>query len=76
MCDGSTPTYDANVETIISGRCIGCHGSGSSNGDMSNYVKISNYTANGKFEKEVLKNQSMPTSGPLSESELNMLGRK
>lgn len=73
VCDGSSPTYDVDVETIISGRCIGCHGSGSSNGDMSTYAKLSNYTTNGDFEKEVLTKQSMPTSGPLPESELNML---
>ena len=73
VCDGSTPTYDTNVEIFISGRCLSCHGTGSSNGDMSSYAKLSAYTSNGKFEKEVLTNQSMPTSGPLPESELNML---
>ncbi|MFT5859932.1 MAG: hypothetical protein ACI865_002039 [Flavobacteriaceae bacterium] len=73
VCDGSSPTYDANVETIISGSCIGCHGFGSSNGDMSTYAALSQYTANGSFEKEVLTNQSMPTSGPLAESQLNLI---
>ena len=73
VCDGSNPTYDANVQTIIQQNCIQCHGSGSSNGDFSTYAGLSSVTTNGKFEKEVLTDQTMPQSGPLSEAEQNKL---
>ena len=73
VCDGSTPTYDGYVSGIISSKCSGCHGSGSSDGDYSTYSGLSTITSNGKFEKEVLTDQSMPSNGSISESDLNKL---
>lgn len=73
VCDGSSPTYDADVASIIQQNCIQCHGSGSSNGDFSTYVGLSTVTSNGKFENEVLTNQTMPQSGSLTEAQLNKL---
>lgn len=72
-CDGSTPTYDADISLIISQNCVQCHGVGSSNGDYSTYAGISTITSNGKFEQEVLTNQTMPQSGSLSEAQLNTI---
>ena len=72
-CDGSSPTYDADVAAVISSKCLQCHGTGSSNGDYSSFSGLSSVIANGKFEKEVLTNQTMPQTGTLSEAQLNQI---
>jgi len=73
VCDGSSPTYDADISLIIQQNCNQCHGSGSSNGDLSTYAGISTVTSNGKFEQEVLTNQTMPQNGSLTEAQLNKI---
>ena len=73
VCDGSSPTYNSYVQSIITSNCSGCHGVGSNNGDFSTYAKLSTVTSNGKFEKEVLTNQSMPQSSPLPDADLDKL---
>ena len=76
VCDGTSPTYDSFVSLLVASNCStsGCHGSGSSNGDFTSYTGLSSVTTNGKFEQEVLTNQSMPQgSSTLSESDLNKL---
>jgi hypothetical protein len=72
-CDGSAPTYTSYVSGIISSKCLSCHGSGSADGDYSTYAKLSAITTNGKFEKEVLTNQTMPKGSTLSEADMNKL---
>ena len=73
VCDGSSPTYDADIASIIQQNCIQCHGSGSSNGNYSTFSGLSVVTADGKFEKEVLTDQTMPQTGSLSEAQLNKI---
>lgn len=73
VCDGSSPTYTSTVSAIISSNCSGCHGPGSNDGDFSTYAKLSTVTSNGKFENEVLTNQSMPQSSPLPDADLDKL---
>lgn len=73
MCDGSSPTYDSDVQLIVNSNCGGCHGAGSPDGDYSTYAGLSSITSNGKFESEVLDKQSMPTSAPLSDADLDLL---
>lgn len=72
-CDGSTPTYDGEVKTLIDANCTssGCHGFSSSRGDYTTYAGIEADLNNGKFEREVLKNQSMPQDGSLTQAEIN-----
>lgn len=73
VCDGSSPTYDADVAAIISQKCLQCHGAGSSNGNYSTYSGLSAVTSSGKFEQEVLTDQTMPQTGSLSEAQLNQI---
>jgi hypothetical protein len=73
VCDGSTPTYDADVSLIISSNCLQCHGNGSSNGNFSTYNGLSTVIANGTFEQEVLTDQTMPQTGSLTEAQLNLI---
>ncbi|MFT6503704.1 MAG: mono/diheme cytochrome c family protein [Crocinitomicaceae bacterium] len=73
VCDGSAPTYDADVAALISQKCLQCHGAGSSNGNFSTYSGLSAVTSNGKFEQEVLTDRTMPQTGSLSEAELNQI---
>lgn len=72
-CDGSSPTYNSYVKGIIASNCSGCHGPGSSDGDYSTYAGLSTITTNGKFEKEVLDDQSMPKSSALPDADLDKL---
>ncbi|MDX2362357.1 MAG: cytochrome c [Crocinitomicaceae bacterium] len=72
-CDGSSPTYDADISLIIQQNCVQCHGSGSSNGSFTTFAGISTVTSNGKFEQEVLNNQTMPQNGTLSQDQLNKI---
>lgn len=73
VCDGSSPTYDSDVQSIIQQNCIQCHGNGSSNGDFTTYAGLTTVTSNGKFEQEVLTDQTMPQNGSLTEAQLNKL---
>lgn len=66
-CDGSTPTYNSYVQGIVNANCVSCHS------NYSTYSGLSSITTNGKFEKEVLINQSMPKGGSLSADELSKL---
>lgn len=74
-CDGSTPTYNADIKDIIDANCTqsGCHGAGSSRGDFRTYAGLSPYLSNGRFKSEVLTKQSMPQGGSLSHAELNLI---
>ena len=67
VCDGSSPTYDADISLIIQQNCIQCHG------DYSSYAGLSTVISNGQFEKEVLTDQTMPQSSPLTEAQLNKI---
>ncbi len=67
VCDGSSPTYDADIKSIIDQNCVSCHG------NYTTYAGLSGDFSNGKFEKEVLTNQTMPESGSLSEAQLNKI---
>ena len=51
-CDGSTPTYDAGIMTIINNNCTSapCHASGSANGDWTNFAGLNTVINNGEFE--------------------------
>ncbi len=62
VCDGSHPTYVANIKTIIEGNCnsSGCHNAGSSNGDFTSFSGMNAVITNGKFRRQVLTDQTMP----------------
>jgi hypothetical protein len=72
-CDGSTPTYDADISLIIQQSCTPCHASGGSNDNYMTYSNMSSIISNGKFEKEVLTQQSMPQNSSLTEAQLNKI---
>ena len=74
-CDGTNSTYTSNIKTIIDNNCLssGCHGSGSSNGDFTTYEGLKTYCDNGKFQSQVLDNQTMPKGSSLSSDQLNKI---
>ena len=73
VCDGSNPTYDADISLIIDQNCIQCHGANSSHGDFTTYNNMNSVITNGKFEQEVLTDQTMPQNGSLSQEQLNKI---
>lgn len=66
LCDGSSPTYNSFVASLISTNCASCH-------DYSTYAKLSTITQSGAFTQYVLTEQSMPKKSSLSESDLHKL---
>lgn len=67
VCDGSNPTYDANIATIINQNCVSCHS------QYNTYSGLSNIINSGAFEREVLNDQTMPQGSNLSEAQLNQI---
>ncbi|GAB5416825.1 MAG: hypothetical protein Crog4KO_16910 [Crocinitomicaceae bacterium] len=67
VCDGSAPTYDADISAIITQNCVGCHSS------YASYSGLSSDLSNGNFEREVLNEQTMPQGGSLSNAQLNQI---
>jgi len=67
VCDGSSPTYDADIATIITQNCVGCHS------QYNSYSGLSNIISSGAFEREVLIDQTMPSGSSLSEAQLNQI---
>ncbi len=75
-CDGSTPTYDSEIASIINVTCTnsGCHDAGSSVGDWTTYAGMNTVINNGEFEKQVLTDMTMPQgSVTFSEDQLNLI---
>ena len=71
---GDALTYDADMKSLIDSKCAtsGCHGSGSGNGDFSSYSGLVSVINNGRLEREVLTDQTMPRgSSNLSQEEIN-----
>ena len=72
-CDGSNPTYDDTIASIIDQNCLQCHGYHSSHGNFSTFSGLMTVISNGKFEQEVLIEQTMPSNGSLSQEHLNII---
>lgn len=66
-CDGSAPTYNSFVKNLVDSKCVSCHSS------YSTYQGLSSITSDGKFEKEVLINQTMPDGATLTQDDLSKL---
>lgn len=73
--DCSTVTYSATIAPLISSNCgsSGCHGSGSSNGELISYTKIKPYANNGKLKSRVIDIQDMPQGGSLTADQLGQI---
>jgi hypothetical protein len=63
-------TYDADISTIINNNCISCHGSGT-------LLRLTTYSEVvdeiDKVKAEVITDKSMPTTGPLSDSDIEKI---
>lgn len=70
--DCSTVTYSAVISMLTASKCnsASCHGSGSSNGDFTDYTGIKPLADNGKLKTEVLDTQEMPRGSSLTSEQL------
>lgn len=68
-------SYSTDIDTIISAKCGGCHGTGSLNGDLTDYAVLKTKVESGVFKVRVLDvSKDMPQGGPaLPEDELRKL---
>ncbi len=70
----SPVSYSADVDTIISLRCGGCHGVGSLDGNLTDYAVLKTKVESGIFKSKVFITKEMPQGGPaLPENELGKL---
>jgi hypothetical protein len=69
MCDGSEPTYDNEIGGILTAECA----TGSCHPSYASYSGLQGIINNGEFESVVLKNQTMPRGGKLSQSQINSI---
>jgi hypothetical protein len=73
-CNGTTPTFAANVSPLIGSSCAvsGCHAAGSTNGvgELTNYAKIS---ANATAIRSAVVAGRMPKTGTLTEAQKNTI---
>jgi len=71
-CDTVKYTYNANVKNIVYSNCIGCHNTGSANGDLSNHTNLKAYALSGSLIGSI-KGQGytqMPPAGKLSDCDI------
>lgn len=83
FCDSlglNTLTWDAEINVIVQNSCAsetGCHGSGSSLGDYTDYSGLLPFLDNGKVQAEVVLERTMPPNyaqtSTLTEEERDML---
>ena len=68
-CDGSHPTYQNTIKSIIDARCAtaGCHP------NYNTYQGLRNDLEGGDFRREVLVNQTMPQGSSLTQDQLNKI---
>jgi hypothetical protein len=68
-CDGSSPTYQSAIKSIIDSKCAtsNCHP------NFSTYGGLQQDLQSGSFSKEVLKDQTMPKGSALSQDQLNKI---
>jgi hypothetical protein len=68
-CDGSSPTYQNTIKSIIDSKCAtsNCHS------NYSSYNGLRPALDNGSFRREVLVDQTMPQGSSLSQDQLNKI---
>lgn len=71
-CDTVRYRYNATVKTIVTNNCAGCHSTGSSNGNLTDYNTLKAYAQSGSLVGS-LKGQGytqMPPGGKLSDCDI------
>ena len=68
-CDGSNPTYNGAIKTILDARC----GSASCHPNYTSYDGLSSILQNGDFKREVLTSQTMPQGSSLTQEQINKI---
>jgi len=76
FCDTTEYTYSGRISAIFSTNCatsIGCHSSGSNNGQMTSYDEIKAFVDTGLIMDRVIVKKDMPVSRPLSACDQEVL---
>jgi hypothetical protein len=68
-CDGSAPTYESTIKSIIDSKCAtsNCHS------NYSTYGGLQTDLQDGDFRREVLVDQTMPQGSSLTQDQLNKI---
>ena len=75
-CDTSNYSFSGRIAAIFGTSCassIGCHSSGSSNGQMTTYAEIKPFIDNGSITDRVVAKQDMPVTAPLPSCDIAVL---
>jgi hypothetical protein len=73
----SSPTYTANIQSIINSNCVGCHSAGGRFPTLETYEQVKDATQNGDLICRIDQTQScgnvMPRSGPMPRQTIDMI---
>jgi len=75
-CDTSNYSFSGRITAIFGTSCatsIGCHSSGSSNGQFTSYAEIKPFIDNGSIWNRVVTKQDMPVAAPLAACDMEVL---
>ena len=74
-CDTMAASYKNDIVPILNSSCntMGCHESGTANGDYTNYEGIKEAADNGTLRNRVITNKTMPLSSSLITEQLNKM---
>lgn len=76
-CTTIASEFNADVNPIIQTYCVnGCHepgGSGTGDFKSNPYVGVKSKVDNGTFEQRAINTKDMPPSGPLSQTDIDIL---
>lgn len=76
ICDTTEYTFSTRIAPIFITNCsssIGCHSSGTSNGQQTSYDEIKVFVEAGLITDRVIVKKDMPVTGPLSACDLEVL---
>ena len=69
----TTVSYETDIQPIIEANCAGCHSTGFSAGDFSNFEGFKAKADQGLVNAQVFTEKKMPPTGPLPDQDLELL---
>jgi len=73
----SNPTYNANIKTVMTSKCTGCHAGGNQNPNLETYLQVKDAAQNGTLlcRLDASCGNIMPQSGRLPQATINMINK-
>lgn len=72
-CSSNKTSFVDCIQPIIDDHCIACHSTGNSNGDLSTYESLREFTMNGDLINRISKNENESGFMPLGDQKLDQI---